>query len=396
MLSWKTKYRQAKYRNVRFFVEATDTSGGRRLERHEFPKRDEPYVEDMGRKARTFNVEAYILGDDYFVGRNALIAAVEREGSGLLVHPYFGILNVLCNSYRVSESRRNGRMCVVSLSFEEAGSLAFPGTVIDTRANLNLRKVGGLSAAFGAFLSVYSTASAQYAKVQKAVAAVEAGFALIDTAKRLAASNADFAKQAASLVGRAAELVQDPTALITETQSLLAFGTFPNTGDLRASFANGVEQFAEQRNLFGYEAPEPGAEDDPADVYAAALRWSAVITAGGLIAEINFDTYDAAIEAQTVVLDEIDTIIESNIATDDLRVELRKLRAAIVEDTRVRSASLPRITETTLLNTAPAIVLSNELYGNLEREDDLVGRNSVDHPGFMTAGKPIQVLIDAK
>jgi prophage DNA circulation protein len=396
LLSWKVKYRQAKFRNVRFFVDRTDNGGGRRLERHEFPKRDEPYIEDMGRSARTFSIEAYVLGDDYFIGRDALVAAAEKPGPGLLLHPYLGLMNVLCRSYRVSESRSNGRMCTISLSFEEAGSLAYPGIVIDTRARLNLSKISALRAAFDAFLSVYSTVRAQYAKVQNAIASVEAGFAAIESAKRLAASNPDFARQVLNLAGRAQELVQNPTALIANTQTLLAFGTFPDTGSLRASFANGVEQFAEMRTLFDVQPAATGAEDDPADVYAAALRWSAVITAGGLIAEVNFPTYEAAIEAQTVVLDEVDTIIESDIATDDLRVELRKLRAAIVGDTRVRSAALPRITETTLLNTVPAIVLSNELYGHVDREEDLVERNAVDHPGFMTAGKPIQVLIDAE
>jgi len=396
MLSWRLKYRQAKYRGVEFFVDRHSVSGGRRLERHEFPLRDEPYVEDLGRRARGFDVEAYVLGDTYFARRDALIAACEQNGPGLLVHPYFGSMFVLCRSYSVSESTGEGRVARFTLTFEEAGSLAFPGIVRDTRSSLNLRKIGALAAAFNAFLSVYSTVRAQYAKVANAIASIEAGFDAIDSVKRLAADNPDFARQIAGLAGRARELVTDASSLMTNTQDLVAFGTYPDRGDLRASFANGTSQFAEQRNLFDFEPAEAGAETDPADVYAKYLAWSAVITAGGLIGEIEFDTYEAAVEAQDAVLAQVDTIIESNIATDDLRISLRDLRQAIVEDVRARSATLPRLTEMTLPNTLPAIVLSNQLYGDIEREDDLVRRNGVDHPGFMTAGQPIQVLVDAE
>lgn len=394
--SWREKYKQAKFRGVDFFVERTDTAGGRRLERHEFPKRDEPFVEDMGRRARAFSVDAYVLGDDYFDRRDALIEAAEKEGSGLLVHPYFGTLRVLCQTYRVSESNRDGRMCRISLAFEEAGSLAFPGTVVDTPAALNTKKISGLKSVFDNFLDVYSTVRQQYAKVQNAVATVEAGFNLIETAKRIAASDSGFTRQVAGLVGRAAELVNNPTSLITELQSLLTFGTFPDIGDIRATNTNSLEQFAEQRTLFDFEPDDPGSEDDPADVFAASLRWSAVVTSGGLIGTIVFDTYESAVEARDVVLDQVDTIIESGIAVDDLRVSLRELRAAVVADVRIRSATLPRLTEMTLPNTLPAVVLSNQLYGNIERERDLVDRNSVDHPGFMPAGRPIQVLVDVE
>jgi prophage DNA circulation protein len=303
---------------------------------------------------------------------------------------------VLCRSYSVSESTGEGRVARFTLTFEEAGSLAFPGIVRDTRSSLNLRKIGALAAAFNAFLSVYSTVRAQYAKVANAIASIEAGFDAIDSVKRLAADNPDFARQIAGLAGRARELVTDASSLMTNTQDLVAFGTYPDRGDLRASFTNGTSQFAEQRNLFDFEPVEAGAETDPADVYAKYLAWSAVITAGGLIGEIEFDTYEAAVEAQDAVLAQVDTIIESNIATDDLRISLRDLRQAIVEDVRARSATLPRLTEMTLPNTLPAIVLSNQLYGDIEREDDLVRRNGVDHPGFMTAGQPIQVLVDAE
>ena len=66
---------------------------GRRIVEHQFPKKDLPYAEDMGRSAREFTVRGYCIvfpfdtGDglrtiDYTVVRDLLIAALEAEGPG--------------------------------------------------------------------------------------------------------------------------------------------------------------------------------------------------------------------------------------------------------------------------------------------------------------------------
>jgi prophage DNA circulation protein len=44
----------ASFRGVIFHVETGGKSSGRRTVTHEYPKRDDPYAEDMGRVARHF------------------------------------------------------------------------------------------------------------------------------------------------------------------------------------------------------------------------------------------------------------------------------------------------------------------------------------------------------
>ena len=61
-MSWRDRLLPASFRGARFFV-ATDTrQGGRRLAVHEYPLRDIPYAEDLGRKARTYAIEAVLVG----------------------------------------------------------------------------------------------------------------------------------------------------------------------------------------------------------------------------------------------------------------------------------------------------------------------------------------------
>ena len=68
--------RPASFRGVPFDAfEEHSEAGGRRLVRHEFPLRDTPYAEDMGRKAGQWQVEAFVLRNrwaDYEAARDRL------------------------------------------------------------------------------------------------------------------------------------------------------------------------------------------------------------------------------------------------------------------------------------------------------------------------------------
>ena len=79
------------FRGVPFRTVDAEMRVGRRNVVNEYPQRDLPYVDDLGRRARRFVVEAYVIGDGYRAERDALIAAFEAKGSGELIHPRYGL-----------------------------------------------------------------------------------------------------------------------------------------------------------------------------------------------------------------------------------------------------------------------------------------------------------------
>ena len=131
---WKRNLRPSSFRGVEFFVDTAARAGGRRQSVFEFPKKDMPYAEDMGRRARRFPVTAYLIGDDYQARRDALIAALEQEGPGLLVHYTFGTHRVSSDTYTVSERRERGRMCEIEMQFVESGAPPSRAIVADTQS----------------------------------------------------------------------------------------------------------------------------------------------------------------------------------------------------------------------------------------------------------------------
>lgn len=137
MTSWKANLRPASFRGVPFQVEDDEGTFGRRVQVHEYPNRDKPYTEDLGRATRRFNIGAYLVGDDFFEARDRLIVAIDTPGPGTLVHPYYGEIAVCIDGeVRVSHSGREGRLCRVSFSVVEAGELSFPTAGIATSHTL--------------------------------------------------------------------------------------------------------------------------------------------------------------------------------------------------------------------------------------------------------------------
>ena len=126
----------ASFRDVIFHVENGGRSSGRRTVAHEYPKRNDPYSEDMGRRARRFSFSGYLIYRprksyetnpllyDYVQQRTRLYNALEDDDAGKLVHPVFapnGML-VMCEQYTMMESRERGGYTQFEMQFVEAGT----------------------------------------------------------------------------------------------------------------------------------------------------------------------------------------------------------------------------------------------------------------------------------
>jgi prophage DNA circulation protein len=53
---------------------------------------------------------------------------------------------------------------------------------------------------------------------------------------------------------------------------------------------------------------------------------------------------------------------------------------------------LPSVTQVVPQQTLPALVQAYQLYGDSTRDTDLVNRNLLQHPGFIPAGEPLEVV----
>jgi prophage DNA circulation protein len=146
---WRAKLMPASYNGAPFYCESNAVESGRRIVEHQFPKKDNPYAEDMGRAAREYTIRAYCItypfdsGDglhtvDYTLVRDALIAQLETQGPAQLQLPTLPAQAVVCPRYRVNEEERFGGYCTIDMTFQEYGvDPSTPTSTVDTATVVN-------------------------------------------------------------------------------------------------------------------------------------------------------------------------------------------------------------------------------------------------------------------
>jgi prophage DNA circulation protein len=394
-MAWLDNYRQAKFRGISFFVPTAESSGGRRGAVYEFPKKDTPYVEDMGRKVRRFNVEAIIVGDDYMVTRNQLINALEKEGPGKLVHPYLGTLDVFCMDYSFRETSREGRMVSFNMVFTEAGLLKFPNEIIDTTGDAALKKTTALQAAklnyTNRMLDLKRRRRPIATQYDAMVDTVEFGLEVLDDAKKTVSSSSAYKRDLINLVDDVRSAIFDDDFLSQSILDLMTFGTNEDD-EFSADETNAKAQYEEMKQMFELAPTETLTEDDPSLIFTDFYQINAVINAMGLMTIIDYDSVEESQEIREVVYAKLEELM---VATDDddLYVALYNLQTSVTRDLEVRAATLPRLAEYVPNVSLPAIVIAHELYGNIDEEQDLIDRNRIAHPSFVPGGQPIEVRI---
>jgi len=131
---WRDAFQPANFRNAPFFVEAASRENGRRMVVHQFPKKDIPYAEDMGRQAISFTVRAYVIAypfddggsyplrqRDYRPARDLLRDVLDSGQYGTLQLPFMPPMVVACERYRLTEEDRFGGYCTFDITFVEFG-----------------------------------------------------------------------------------------------------------------------------------------------------------------------------------------------------------------------------------------------------------------------------------
>ena len=395
-MSWHDKYLQASFRNVIFFVPSVDNSGGRRIVTHQFPGQDTPYSEDMGRSIRGYTFEAYVLGDNYFAQRDALLDALEKPGPGKLIHPYRGTLTVVVNNYTMRETDREGRMARFTINFTEAGELIMPSAVVDTQATVLADRGTALDAAKAALESAYNILSVPHSIAQNVIANINTALELVDEVKKSVGAIAEFQRDLESIVGKVIQLAYDVVELAENLTDIITWGTDIDNDSINALDTAG-EQFEEMMQLdaqVGAESTAPLSPEDPSILVIALIRQAAVISASGLLSIISFKSSDEAEEMGNRVLTRIDELSEE-VLDDALYTSLVNLRKSVAADIKLRSLLLPEVIQYPVPGTTSSLALSWLLYGDILSESDIIDRNNIENPGIIASQRILEVLSDA-
>ncbi|WP_304164221.1 DNA circularization protein [Lonsdalea britannica] len=448
-MSWIDNLHDASLRGVKFKISGDEAQFGRRVQVHEYPNRDKPYSEDLGRATRHFSVEAYVIGDDFMEQRNRLIQEIEKEGPATLIHPYYGEMSITINEpARISHTNDEGRMCRIAFSFVEAGELSFPTAGLATGKKLSSSVswldecIGSAMEAFGLdglpdFINdgVLDDASAMMDFVTDTFKYVDAG---VTAAARL--MNGDLTVllgsggSAMNFVNRLQTMWRAGTRLSGDTKSLVSmitgltgvtaghdlaprgvWSTDSTTTQSRKTQSNHVAQ-AIRVSAISEAAYTVTSLPKPAQSRSSSQSLltssSNALGAGGGASPVivtiphpavtDIDTSEATTNAGTTtstaaatvpswddlteVRESLNTAIDRELerVTDDTLFQaLVRVRSDVNSDISSRLVLAARVTERQTTEVLPAIVLAADWYDSVERADEIMARNNIQHPGFV-------------
>lgn len=396
-MSWRDQLQPASFRGVEFHAVQRSGTFGRRNQVHEYPFRDLPYVEDLGRMARSFRISGFLIGPDCLRQRDALIAAIEQPGPGKLVHPTHGEMNVsVVGGVVLDESDLEAGAVRITFNVTESGELRFPSADAATQ-DVVARRADTAGAALKA-----ATARKLNTRDLPAFAenlAVGRAQRVLDTVQKAAALVTTRDKRGALLSAIAllqpdlAASLRTPIDFATRAYSLLE-GLFNGLrGDDRDAVLDSLADFGRAEAQWPAFTTTRRRDAANRSAIEELVRGAAAIAEARTAALTEFNDYQGATMLRDRVVDRIDGVADTT-NDDVLFSALANLRAAVVRDINARGADLARVATLTPPRTLPALVLAYGLYEDAGRDAELVQRNRIQHPGFVPAHQPLEVAID--
>lgn len=393
--------RPASFRGIAFQVDASEPAFGRRVQVHEYPQRDKPYVEDLGRATREIPITAFVVGEDYVEQAQALIGALEEPGPGTLIHPWLGEMKVsLKDLARVVFDRSLG-LARIQMLFIESGELTFPTSEASTQAaarkaasKVEAASVQSFAERFGVkgFQDfVAAAASGNLGKMLGVVGLSEVGKAM------------GFANSLAKTVSTAIALISNPETLGYKVMGAFGLSGLATTSAAWSNIARQLSRVGQSPSLqHKSTATASTASRRQANANANAVnalgRQAMLVQAIGASSLVgsNVDTTarpTVAYQDMIGVRDELVAAIDKELlsADDGVYDALMAARSAVWSDLTGRARDSARLTTLTASETIPALALAYDLYEDAERDAEIVSRNGIRHPGFVPPA-PIRVM----
>ncbi|WBM69125.1 DNA circularization N-terminal domain-containing protein [Buttiauxella sp. WJP83] len=426
MASWKDKLVDASFRGVAFKVEDESAGVGRRVETHEFPNRDKPYTEDLGKISQRPNISAYLIGDDCFEQRDRLIEALNKPGPGTLIHPTYGEMKMCVDGeIRVSTSNSEGRMVRLDLKFVEAGELSYPTSGAATAQNLT----SSCSALDDCISDNFDNFSIDGVAdfIQNDV---------VKSATGMMGYVSDSMKVVDSVVSDAARLMQGDISVllpppssgkgfVDQLQKMWRSGNrlYGNAGDLFTMIKtfSGISLGSDLQpvGVWKTDSATTKTTKEQSNYVASAIRTTAISEAANAVTSlpapasqtpniqqgqtqtgwpsvthpalnnapdvnpsVDLPTWDDLVDIRDTLNQSIDKEM-SRTNDDRLFLALRRVKADLNTDIKSRLEQTEKTVVRTPDEVLPALVLAATWFDNAARETDITRRNAVAHPGFV-------------
>lgn len=429
MSNWRDNIQLASFRGKLFNVDLNTMKFGRRVVLNEYPFKDGPFAEDLGRIGRVFTFTAFI--DDrtagvvtgaggsthkqgYFQTRDELIDAIENDSTiGTLVLPTLGKRRVRPSECSVTFSNTVGGMEALELKFVEAGEATFPEADINTVETTQ------------SFAQITTDAVIEEAgkkvdftpKIPETTEIIQDPDILIDESIEIPNTYVAAIEIALETGEQVAEQVDEFTRILEDYSANLrtnlfeAENFFTDTDsmlvDLRGIW--GDEELADAYNSFKdifdttvdnigtiIDLVTPGRDQQDMNNQGIkdGFRNLLIGQMCNITTEEAFESSNQVEARRESLLDSFDQQITNAGENFDLdqRDALVELRSSILDHLDSLTGSLPDEIDLSIADVQPVWVIGNDLYADALRGESIMKENNLINPNFIDGGSVIHVL----
>lgn len=427
--TWRDALVPASFRGISFLIPQTSVPVGMKGPLHEFPQRDTPFFEQMGKQAQVHKMTAWVVGDDCFERRDKLLEALQTPGAGELVHPWLGRLQVKVGECEMGHERTQGGMVTFELTFYPDLPLKSPSAKVNTQQQLVKSSNSLLDSSLGRYQSTMATVNKARLGMLQLRNSLSGVYGVIQQ------QFAPFLGTFSTLTGFAQSLMNSPGTLSSLFSSYFSsfsginfFGSSSSgggssgnssggsTGGYRAAVAETTQQ-SQAVSAIDSVSPLGGADTVAASQATANLVQDSLLVQIGLIVSdmpvaqqpvspgstpsVDQQALQPPVRPEVPVADDVlelrDSLNEA-IHTASLKADpahyqaLNNHRLALVKHLTAVAASGVRLVDVTPPETLSVLVLAYRRFGDATRESELVQRNRIRHPGFVPA-LPIKIAL---
>jgi prophage DNA circulation protein len=419
--TWRESLLPASFRGIRFVIDSSSVPVGRKGQLHEYPQRDEPFFEVLGKQAQVHKLTAFVIGDDCFERRDQLLEALEKEGAGELVHPWLGRMQVEAGECELQHDRREGGMARFDLTFYPEKPRQFPTAKANTQRQINQASTGVLDSSLGRYKSAIAKIDAARINIGALRNSLAGVYGVIQS------QFSPFTSIYSNVSGFVQSLVSSPAGISSMVSSFFAGFKGDGSGSGGSSGGGGASNSAAGTGVMGYRSSiatatqqaqavssintvsqTSGRDTGQAAQATADLVQDALLVKVALVVAdmpvasgIQPTTSTPALDQQLIqpverpevpvandvveLRDTLSTAIwEASLKADpDHYQKLNALRVALVSHLNAVAASGVRLVDIKPSESLPALVLAYRRFGDATRSGEVVQRNRITHPGFV-------------
>ncbi len=423
------RLRPGSFRGARFFTPSSEREGGRRGSVHEYPGSDDHATQDLGKSLVRFTVTAVVIGPDYDLDRDALIAALETPGPGRLVHRYFGEFDAELEpgkTYRVTESENEGGKATFTIPFirsPKARATVQEDTAQRTRISADAARtavaarfdrdvdttgpefvrdaivdtINGMSSTVAAAnrklngaLAITSGVAGAISTRGNGVAALVASPLLIVQLRQNIMDIQAAMFESIADIGQSLRDVRDGFRGLDQSQQAAAVET--QTRKLAKVLTGALEDITGYGELAADGSTETGAKIALNQAATIELfKASAAIEAAVASLDMPYDSSATAESTRDKLCDALDTLAGTT-SDDSVYAALKDLCADVHAHLTAAAGALPRPAEYVPNTVMPALLIAHLVHGDARRCEEIIARNGLRHPGFVRPFVPVQVL----